>query len=85
MTLVHFRQISDMPFVVQVDDLANDAFCRALPAPFTSPGTTFYSNTAGHLWGLAANDAEADALGLGGSAYIVSSEAFKRIKAGRLS
>lgn len=65
--------------IVQVDDADLDGYCRALPAP------DVYSNTAGQLWGLAATDEEADGAYTGGSAYLVSAEAFKRLVAGRLS
>lgn len=79
MSLVHRRPVNDGPFIVQVDDADLDGFLRGLPAP------SVHSQTQGQLWALPLTDAEADAVGLAGSAYLVSGTVMRRVQAGRTS
>jgi hypothetical protein len=70
------RQVSDAPMVIGSVDPEVAAYVAGLDA------LTLYSTTSGQLWGFTVGG---DAAVEGGTAYLVSAAAFKRIEAGRFS
>jgi hypothetical protein len=77
--LVLKRRVTDNPtFIITNDQFVGD-WLKALDKP------EIFSNTAGQVWALPANDDGGVTVAEGGTAWIVSAEALKRIEANRLS
>jgi hypothetical protein len=76
-------QIAAQPWVVQATDATNDHFLRTLGGVDGDARSDLVSKVETQaLWAIHVPNTGSD---LSGSCYVVSSEAYKRLKAGRLT